>query len=144
MTPPESLLLEGLRVVDLTRLLPGPLCTMLLGDYGAEVVKVEDTVAGDPTRAVGREIDGTGSFFWLLNRNKKSLAVNLKTSQGREILRRLALRSDVLVEGFRPGVMERLGSRLRHAEIPPSRPYLRFHHRLRAEGPLPGAGRPRP
>jgi crotonobetainyl-CoA:carnitine CoA-transferase CaiB-like acyl-CoA transferase len=109
VTPPESLLLEGLRVVDLTRLLPGPLCTMLLGDYGAEVVKVEDTVAGDPTRAVGREIDGTGSFFWLLNRNKKSLAVNLKTSQGREILRRLALRSDVLVEGFRPGGMERLG-----------------------------------
>lgn len=104
-----DLLLKGLRVLDLTRLLPGPLCTMYMGDYGAEVVKIEDTAAGDPTRAVGDMIDGSGSFFWHLNRNKKSLSLNLKTGEGQEILRRLALRSDILVEGFRPGVMERLG-----------------------------------
>ncbi|HOA35804.1 MAG TPA: CaiB/BaiF CoA-transferase family protein [Bacillota bacterium] len=105
----ESPLLEGLQVIDLTRLLPGPLCTMLMGDYGAGVLKIEDAAAGDPTRAVGEIIDESGSFFWLLNRNKKSLALNLKTSRGRDILLRLAARSDVLVEGFRPGVMERLG-----------------------------------
>lgn len=101
-------LLEGLQVLDLTRLLPGPLCTMMMGDYGAEVLKIEDTAAGDPTRAVGKMIDGAGSFFWMLNRNKKSLSLNLKKERGRDILRRLASRSDVLVEGFRPGVMERL------------------------------------
>ena len=110
MLPPESpLLLEGLQVIDLTRLLPGPLCTMLMGDYGAEVLKIEDTASGDPTRAVGKEIDDAGSFFWVLNRNKKSLALNLKRREGRDILRRLAARSDVLVEGFRPGGMERRG-----------------------------------
>ncbi len=104
-----GLLLEGLRILDLTRLLPGPLCTMLMGDYGAEVLKVEDTSSGDPTRAVGEMLDGAGSLFWQLNRNKKSLSLNLKSSRGLDILRRLAARSDVLVEGFRPGVMERLG-----------------------------------
>lgn len=109
MSLQESPMLEGLRVLDLTRLLPGPLCTMLMGDYGAEVLKIEDTAAGDPTRAVGEAIDGAGSFFWQLNRNKKSLSLNLKTERGQDILRRLAARSDVLVEGFRPGVMERLG-----------------------------------
>lgn len=102
-------LLQGLRVLDLTRLLPGPLCTMIMGDYGAEVLKVEDTSAGDPTRMVGDLLDGMGSFFWHLNRNKKSLSIDLKNRRGLEILRRLAERSDVLVEGFRPGVMERLG-----------------------------------
>lgn len=109
MSLQESPMLEGLRVLDLTRLLPGPLCTMLMGDYGAEVLKIEDTAAGDPTRAVGEAIDGAGSLFWQLNRNKKSLSLNLKTKRGRDILRRLAARSDILVEGFRPGVMERLG-----------------------------------
>lgn len=101
--------LQGLRVIDLTRLLPGPLCTMMLGDYGAEVVKVEDIDAGDPTRFVGNIFKESGSFFRQLNRNKKSIAVNLKTEEGREILRKLSARADVLVEGFRPGVMDRLG-----------------------------------
>lgn len=110
MTPLQSdPLLQGLKVLDLTRLLPGPLCTMIMGDYGAEVLKVEDTDAGDPTRMVGEDLDGMGSFFWHLNRNKKSLSVDLKKGSGLEILRRLAARSDILVEGFRPGVMERLG-----------------------------------
>ena len=101
--------LSGLNVIDLTRLLPGPLCTMMLGDYGAEIVKVEDVDAGDPTRFVGRLFEGSGSFFRQLNRNKKSLALNLKTAEGREIIRKLAVKADVLVEGFRPGVMDRLG-----------------------------------
>ncbi len=105
----KSLPLQGLTVLDLTRLLPGPLCTMLMGDYGAEIVKIEDTEAGDPTRFVGRFFEGSGSFFRQLNRNKKSLAVNLKTGQGRTAVQKLAGRADVLVEGFRPGVMERLG-----------------------------------
>lgn len=101
--------LNGLKVLDLTRMLPGPLCTMIMGDYGAEVIKVEDLFTGDPTRAVGEQTDGSGAFFRQLNRNKKSIALDLKKEEGLEICRRLAARSDVLVEGFRPGVMERLG-----------------------------------
>lgn len=104
----ESLPLEGLVVVDLTRLLPGPLCTMLLGDYGAEVIKIEDTGAGDPTRFVGRTFKGSGSFFRQLNRNKKSLALNLKTGEGVSVVKKLAAKADLLVEGFRPGVLEKL------------------------------------
>lgn len=101
--------LQGLIVLDLTRLLPGPLCTMLLGDYGANVIKVEDVDAGDPTRFVGRFFDGSGSFFRQLNRNKRSIALNLKTEAGKKIIFQLAEKADVLVEGFRPGVMDRLG-----------------------------------
>jgi crotonobetainyl-CoA:carnitine CoA-transferase CaiB-like acyl-CoA transferase len=101
--------LQGLIVLDLTRLLPGPLCTMLLGDYGANIIKIEDTDAGDPTRFVGRFFEGSGSFFRQLNRNKRSLALNLKTEAGKKIIFQLAGKADVLVEGFRPGVMNRLG-----------------------------------
>jgi crotonobetainyl-CoA:carnitine CoA-transferase CaiB-like acyl-CoA transferase len=100
--------LKGLQVLDLTKLLPGPLCTMILGDYGAEIIKVEDIHAGDPTRFVGTAVQGSGSFFRQLNRNKKSIALNMKTEEGREVIRKLAERSDILVEGFRPGVMDRL------------------------------------
>jgi crotonobetainyl-CoA:carnitine CoA-transferase CaiB-like acyl-CoA transferase len=82
---------------------------MILGDYGAEVIKIEDTVTGDPTRFVGPVIDGSGAFFRQLNRNKKSLAVNLKSEKGRALLIKLVEKADILVEGFRPGVMERLG-----------------------------------
>ena len=105
----QSQLLAGLKVLDLTRLLPGPLCTLLLGDYGAEVIKVEDPLSGDLTRAVGRLVKTDGAFFRQLNRNKKSICLNLKTAAGNEIFRRLASTADVLVEGFRPGVMDRLG-----------------------------------
>ena len=114
--------LEGLLVLDLTRLLPGPLCTMMLGDYGAEVIKVEDTVAGDPTRFVGPVIDGSGAFFRQLNRNKKSLAVDLKNKKGCELLVRLVKKADILVEGFRPGVMDRLG--LGYSELSSVNPRL--------------------
>lgn len=105
----QSLPLEGLVILDLTRLQPGPLCTMLLGDYGAEVIKIEDTGAGDQTRSVGRIFEGSGSLFRQLNRNKKSLALNLKSDQGCEVVKKLAAGADVLVESFRPGVMDRLG-----------------------------------
>ena len=105
----QDLPLEGLAVLDFTRLLPGPLCTMLLGDYGAEVLKIEDLNAGDPTRFVGRFFDGSSALYRQLNRNKKSMAIDLKNDQGREIIRELVKKADVVIEGFRPGVMERLG-----------------------------------
>lgn len=105
--------LRGLRVLDFTRLLPGPLCTMLLGDYGAQIIKIEEIQAGEPIRFIGssfKDSDAPGGFlFRQLNRNKQSLALDLKKKQGRDIIRQLAARADIVVEGFRPGVMDRLG-----------------------------------
>ncbi|NLA10818.1 MAG: CoA transferase [Firmicutes bacterium] len=118
----QPALLDGLQVLDLTRLLPGPLCTMLMGDYGAAVLKVEDIFTGDFTRAVGDSTSGAGSLFWQLNRNKKSVALNLKKKRGKQILRQLAAKSDLLVESFRPGVMERLG--LGYEELSADNPAL--------------------
>jgi alpha-methylacyl-CoA racemase len=101
--------LDGLRILDLTRLLPGPYCTLLLADMGADVVKVEDPSGGDPARHYPPLRGDTGALFLLVNRNKRSLTLNLKTDTGRDLLLRLADSADVLVEGFRPGVMDRLG-----------------------------------
>lgn len=101
--------LEGIRVLDLSRVIAGPFCTQLLADYGAEVIKVEDRQGGDPSRMQPPLINGTGSLFYLVNRNKKSLALDLKQEAGREVLRRLVHESDVLIEQFRPGVMDKLG-----------------------------------
>ena len=109
--------LEGLRVLDLTRLLPGGFCTLLLADLGAEVLKVEDTAGGDYIRWMppyyggeAQQREGTGSAYFLaLNRNKRSLRLNLKDERGREVLLRLVEDYDVVVESFRPGVMDRLG-----------------------------------
>jgi crotonobetainyl-CoA:carnitine CoA-transferase CaiB-like acyl-CoA transferase len=109
--------LEGLRVLDLSRLLPGGFCTLLLADMGAEVLKVEDTGGGDYIRwmppyygSEEQQRDGTASAYFLaLNRNKRSLRLNLKDERGRDVLLRLAEDYDVLVESFRPGVMDRLG-----------------------------------
>src|SRR5260370_717984 len=100
--------LTGIRVLDLTRLLPGAVCTMLLADMGADVIKVEDTGTGDYMRWAPPLIDGKSVLFNALNRNKRSLTLNLKSEAGRDLLLRLVDRSDVLVEGNRPGVMERL------------------------------------
>lgn len=94
--------LAGIRVVDLTRLYPGPYATLLLSDLGAEVVKVEDVAEGDPLRGLPEQ-------FEALNRGKRSIAVDLKAREGPALLRRLCAGADVLVEGFRPGVLERLG-----------------------------------
>ena len=109
--------LAGLRVLDLTRLLPGPVATMHLADLGAEVIKIEDTGAGDYARAMGpgeREAGdsgGTGDslFFRLVNRNKKSLRLDLKQAAGVEVFMRLARDADVVFESFRPGVVDKLG-----------------------------------
>jgi crotonobetainyl-CoA:carnitine CoA-transferase CaiB-like acyl-CoA transferase len=102
--------LGGIRVLDLTRVLAGPYCTMFLGDLGAEVVKVEEPGAGDDTRLWGPPFaGGESAYFLCINRNKKSLVLNLKSPKGVEILRRLAGSADVLIENFRPGTMERLG-----------------------------------
>ncbi len=101
--------LEGIQVVDLTQLLPGVLTTQILGDLGAEVIKVEPPRTGDKTRWIPPLIGSQGAIFCLINRNKRSLTLDLKSEQGRRILERLVRRADLLVEGFRPGVMERLG-----------------------------------
>jgi crotonobetainyl-CoA:carnitine CoA-transferase CaiB-like acyl-CoA transferase len=102
--------LEGLRVVDLTRVLSGPFCTMQLGDLGAEVIKVERPVEGDDTRAFAPPYQGgEAAYFLSVNRNKKSITLDMKSERGREVLWRLIDNSDVLVENFRPGAMDRLG-----------------------------------
>jgi crotonobetainyl-CoA:carnitine CoA-transferase CaiB-like acyl-CoA transferase len=102
--------LEAIRVLDLTRVLSGPYCTMLLGDLGAEVIKVERPGEGDDTRAFAPPFQGDqAAYFLSINRNKKSLTLDMKSERGKEILWRLVDSSDVLVENFRPGAMERLG-----------------------------------
>ncbi len=108
--------LDGVRVLDLSRLLPGPACTLHLADLGADVVKVEDTGAGDYARSLGlpppggrAEPDPPSAFFRMVNRNKRSLALDLKAAAGRDAFLRLARRADVIVESFRPGVVDRLG-----------------------------------
>jgi len=101
--------LSGLKVLDLTRVLAGPLCTMLLGDMGAEVIKIEDPTHGDDTREWAPFVGGWSTYFLSVNRNKKSVAIDLKSSDGRELLADLIRSADVLVENFRPGTLERLG-----------------------------------
>ena len=101
--------LAGVRVLDLTRLLPGAMATLHLADMGADVVKIEDTEGGDYSRSMGRVRDGMSDSFRLLNRNKRAMRLDLKQARGRDAFLRLARRADVVVEGFRPGVVARLG-----------------------------------
>jgi crotonobetainyl-CoA:carnitine CoA-transferase CaiB-like acyl-CoA transferase len=101
--------LEGLRVIDLSLFLPGPLATQFMADHGAEVIKVESLHEGEPNREIGAKRDGVSVYFANTHRGKKSLALNLKHPEGVEVLMRLAQKSDVLVEAFRPGVVDRLG-----------------------------------
>ena len=114
MTPTSAGPLAGLRVLDLSRVLAGPLCTMVLGDLGAEVIKVEHPRGGDDTRSwgppwaegpAGRE----SAYYLSVNRNKRSVAADLKTEEGRALVRRLAEGADVVVENFVPGALERMG-----------------------------------
>ncbi|GAB4545904.1 MAG: CaiB/BaiF CoA-transferase family protein [Anaerolineales bacterium] len=101
--------LNGIRVLDLSRVLAGPYCTMVLGDLGAEVIKVEPP-EGDDTRGWGPPFAGGESAYYLcVNRNKRDIVINLKTEEGKAILRELALTSDVLVENFRPGTLKKFG-----------------------------------
>ena len=140
--------LAGIRVLDLSRLLPGGFCSLLLADFGADVVKVEDTGMGDYVRWAAPQYSGAdpsagGAMFLALNRGKRSVRIDLKTAGGREVLLRLARDADVLLESFRPGVMERLGvgwERLQRGE--PAAGLLR-RHRLRPGRAVREAGRPR-
>ncbi|MFC4767828.1 CaiB/BaiF CoA transferase family protein [Effusibacillus consociatus] len=103
------LMLNGIRVVDFSRYLPGPYATQRLADMGAEVIKVEPPKTGDPARSVGDHLNGTGLVYLANNRNKKSVSINLKEPAGREIAFQLASKADVVIEGFRPGVADALG-----------------------------------
>lgn len=115
--------LTGVRVLDLTRLLPGPYATYILAGYGADVVKVEDTGAGDYARhSPPLECSGVGAAFTASNAGKRSIAIDLKTQRGRDVLLRLVKDADVLVESFRPGVMQRLG--LDYAQLSAVNPAL--------------------
>jgi crotonobetainyl-CoA:carnitine CoA-transferase CaiB-like acyl-CoA transferase len=104
-------LFEGVRVLDLSRMLAGPYGSMLLADMGAEVLKIEECGAGDPMRAMGPPFlpDGESAYFLAINRNKKSLALDLTKPAGRDVFLDLAAQADIVWENFRPGVMERLG-----------------------------------
>ncbi|NWZ91097.1 SUCHY transferase, partial [Nesospiza acunhae] len=102
--------LDGVKVLDLTRVLAGPFATMNLGDLGAEVIKVERPGAGDDTRAWGPPFAGTESVYFLsVNRNKKSIAINMKDSKGVKLIKELAAASDVFVENFVPGKLAGMG-----------------------------------
>jgi len=111
--PPAPPPLAGIRVLDLTRLLPGPMCTLHLADLGADVIKVEDTGAGDYARTLATSPDASSSrmtaWYRAINRNKRSLAVDLKAADGHAAFMALARAADVVVEGFRPGVVRTLG-----------------------------------
>jgi crotonobetainyl-CoA:carnitine CoA-transferase CaiB-like acyl-CoA transferase len=118
----SSLPLEGIQVVDLSRVLAGPYCGALLGDMGAEVIKVEEIKAGDEIRTWPPIQDGESAAFIVNNRNKRGIAVNLKAPAGAEIVRRLAHRADVLIENFRTGTMEEFG--LSYASLAERNPRL--------------------
>jgi len=101
--------LSDIKVLDLTRVLAGPYATMVLADLGAEIIKIEQPEKGDDSRAYGPYKNGESAYFMSLNRNKESITLNLKTPEGKEILKELVKQVDVLVENFRPGTMEKLG-----------------------------------
>src|SRR5690348_4122151 len=109
--PASSLPLTGVRVLDVSQVMAGPFCSMLLGDMGADVIKIEPPDGGDQTRrAMGFKLKGNDSLgFFNLNRNKRSLTLNLKSKAAREVFYRLTETADILIENYRPGVTKRLG-----------------------------------
>src|SRR5438105_12789000 len=118
MTP-----LEGITVLDLTRVLSGPYCTMLLADMGARVIKIEQPGKGDDTRGWGPPfVEGESAYFLSINRNKESVTLDFKKPEGRAILSTLVATSDVLVENFRPGTLAKLG--LDYKTLAPRHPRL--------------------
>src|SRR5919197_2143105 len=108
MSPP-ALSLEGVRVVDCSRVLAGPFCAMLLSDLGADVIKLEDTGSGDESRTWPPHKDGESAAFLVINRNKRDMTLDLKAPEGVEVLKTLVARADVLIENFRTGTMESFG-----------------------------------
>lgn len=105
----SDLPLSGVRVIDLTRILSGPFCSMILGDLGADVIKIESPKGGDPVREQGHKVEGFSWYFAGFNRNKRSLALDLRNPAGMAVLERLLADADILTENFRPGVLEKMG-----------------------------------
>ena len=106
----QTLPLEGVKVLDLTQIMAGPYCTMMLADMGADVVKVEKPNGGDDTRRMGPPfMEGESAAFLGINRNKRSIVIDLRSDPGRELAQRMARESDVLIQNFRPGAIERMG-----------------------------------
>ena len=101
--------LEGVKVLDLTNVMAGPYCSMVLGDMGAEIIKVENFPEGDTSRRFEPQVNGESYCFAVLNRNKKSLALDMKNPRGKEIVMKLAEEADIVIENFRPGVVRKLG-----------------------------------
>mgnify|MGYP000870037982 CR=1 FL=1 len=101
--------LKGIKVLDFSRVLAGPYCTMLMADMGAEVIKIERPETGDDTRGFGPYQKGESAYFALLNRGKKSITLDLKNAEDIEIVKNLVMKSDVVIENFRPGTMKKLG-----------------------------------
>src|SRR3982751_6152974 len=112
--------LTGIRVVDLSRILSGPFCSMFLADMGAEVIKIEDVDTGDPVRQQGALRNGYSLYFASFNRNKRSLTLDLRSGEGKAVLRKLIATADVVLDNFRPGVMEKMG--LARAELQAIKP----------------------
>ena len=104
-----ALPLEGVRVLDLTNVMAGPYCSMVLGDMGAEVTKIENFPEGDTSRRFDPQVNGESYCFAVLNRNKKSVALNMKEPRGKEVFMKLAAQADIIMENFRPGVVGKLG-----------------------------------
>jgi crotonobetainyl-CoA:carnitine CoA-transferase CaiB-like acyl-CoA transferase len=118
--------LSGIRVVDLSRILSGPFCSMFLADMGAEVVKIEDVEEGDPVRKQGALRNGYSLYFASFNRNKKSVTLNLRSAEGMGVLRRLIATADVVMDNYRPGVMEKM--KLSRADLEAIKPDIVSAH----------------
>lgn len=101
--------LDNIKVLDLTRVLAGPYATMILGDLGADIIKIEMPVTGDDSRAFGPYVNNESAYFMSLNRNKRSITINLKSEEGKKVFLEMVKKADVVVENFRPGTMEKLG-----------------------------------
>ena len=113
----EHLALENITILDLTRVIAGPYCGAMLADLGANVIKIELPGRGDDARAYGPYVNGESLYYGNLNRNKKGITLNLKSPEGKEIFKKLAAKADVVLENYRPGVMDKLG--LDMALLPP-------------------------
>lgn len=109
MKEPSEQIFKGLQILDLTRVMSGPFCTAMMADLGADIIKIEMPDFGEEGRHFAPHIDGESTYFALLNRGKQSVTINLKSPEGIALIKELASKADVLVENFRPGVMERLG-----------------------------------